>query len=757
MKKRKLLFLLLMALLLPTAIKAQVALPYTCGFEEGDDLSGWSGYNWGSNSQYNTGIFSDIGVDESNAFGFTYTTETPQYLIAPELTGTENGVVVEFYYAAISSYYPESFEVGYSMESEDVTDDTWTWSDEITTDDTDYQLFSETFPAGVKYVAVKCTSYDQFFLFVDDFIFIAPGACKPVKGVTVSDITFSSANISWTLIDTEQDEWQVSVFGEGETPEDGDIYVTNTNSYLLEGLSPETTYQVAVRAFCGDNDYSAWSKVASFTTTGRYVGPSNVTASNITDSSADISWTAAADETSWNLRYQKVTKVDPANGIPDDWTLLDDDGDGYGWSVTNYDDGSSYFTSASYDNPTHTALTPDNWLISPKVSLGGAFTFEAYGQDPNYAAEHFAVFVSTDSNDDPSDFVQVSEEFIATATPTLYSIDLSAYAGQEGYIAIRHYNVTDMFVLNVGNIYYGESGDWTTVENVTSPYTLSGLEYPESYGVQVQSVYGESGISNWVGTAFTTVMDLTLLDNDYDQPEGEKNTDILAKYLNKEANVTLSGRTLYKDGSWNTLVLPFSLTAEQLEASPLAGATVKYVASSSTVDGTHVTLNLSSYTDGIVAGYPFYLKWNSGEDITDPTFENVVIEEAEEPFGALNNDNSIYTIGFYSSYLLKPESELGDDEPLIYYLSADNQLRFTGQQRVINAFRHGLIFRNLDAGALTFTLNFEDGETTGIVEVDGKQTATPAEGIYNLQGVKLNGQPKQKGVYINNGKKMVIK
>ena len=748
-----------MALLLPTAIKAQVALPYMCGFENDDDYSEWSGYNWAEGYEYDTGLIKGITNSGEWAFLFTYTTETPQYLISPELTGTENGVEVEFYYSALNTKWgPETFKVGYTTsESNDVTDEeAWVWEDEVTAYNTTFEKYSTILPAGVKYVAVACTSYDAFYFFVDDFIFIAPGACKPVKDVTASDITFSSANISWTLIDTEQDEWQVSVFGEGETPEDGDIYVTNTNSYLLEGLSPETTYQVAVRAFCGDNNYSVWSKVASFTTTGRYAGPSNVTASNITDSSADISWTAAADETSWNLRYQKVTKVDPANGIPEGWTLLDDDGDGYGWETTEYEEDGTYFTSASYIN-NFGPLTPDNWLISPKVTLGGAFTFEAYGQDASYAAEHFAVFVSTDSNNDPSDFTMVSEEFIATGTSTLYSVDLSAYAGQEGYIAIRHFNVTDMFVLNVGNIYYGESGDWTTVENVTSPYTLSGLEYPESYAVQVQSVYGKSGISNWAGTAFTTVATLTLLDNDYDQPDGEKNTDILAKYLNKEANVTISGRTLYKDGSWNTLVLPFSLTAEQLDDSPLAGATVKYVASSSTVDGTHVTLNLSSYTDGIVAGYPFYLKWNSGEDITDPTFENVLIEGAEEPFGILNNDNSIYTIGFYSSYLLKPESELEDDEPLIYYLSADNQLRFTGQQRVINAFRHGLIFRNLDAGALTFTLNFEDGETTGIVEVDGKQTATPAEGIYNLQGVKLNGQPKQKGVYINNGKKMVIK
>ena len=47
----------------------------------------------------------------------------------------------------------------------------------------------------------------------------------------------------------------------------------------------------------------------------------------------------------------------------------------------------------------------------------------------------------------------------------------------------------------------------------------------------------------------------------------------------------------------------------------------------------------------------------------------------------------------------------------------------------------------------------------GIVEIDGadsKATSAPT-GIYNLQGVKLNQLPKQKGVYINNGKKVIIK
>lgn len=48
-----------------------------------------------------------------------------------------------------------------------------------------------------------------------------------------------------------------------------------------------------------------------------------------------------------------------------------------------------------------------------------------------------------------------------------------------------------------------------------------------------------------------------------------------------------------------------------------------------------------------------------------------------------------------------------------------------------------------------------DGSTTAINA--GNTDATNAEGWYTIDGVKLNAQPVQKGIYINNGKKVVIK
>ncbi len=74
-------------------------------------------------------------------------------------------------------------------------------------------------------------------------------------------------------------------------------------------------------------------------------------------------------------------------------------------------------------------------------------------------------------------------------------------------------------------------------------------------------------------------------------------------------NVTLSGRTLYKDGDWNTLCLPFNLTEEQIAASPLAGATIKELLTTSNLNDGKLTLNFQTATI-IEAGKPYIVKWD---------------------------------------------------------------------------------------------------------------------------------------------------
>ena len=59
--------------------------------------------------------------------------------------------------------------------------------------------------------------------------------------------------------------------------------------------------------------------------------------------------------------------------------------------------------------------------------------------------------------------------------------------------------------------------------------------------------------------------------------------------------------------------------------------------------------------------------------------------------------------------------------------------------------------------SITVKLVSASGETTAIGTLDTKTGEISFEGWYTLNGVRLNGKPTKKGIYINNGKKIVIK
>ncbi len=146
-------------------------------------------------------------------------------------------------------------------------------------------------------------------------------------------------------------------------------------------------------------------------------------------------------------------ETDPA---AEGWTFTDADGDGLTWvwdtSVMTAYEGSGLIYSNSFVNY-YGAVTPDNWAISPAVTIGaggGSVTLYAMGQDPDYASEKFAIYAGTSA--DPASMTMVSAQFTATAAYVQYSADLSAFAGQTVYVAIRHYDVTDMFVLDVDQV-----------------------------------------------------------------------------------------------------------------------------------------------------------------------------------------------------------------------------------------------------------------------------------------------------------------
>ena len=203
-------------------------------------------------------------------------------------------------------------------------------------------------------------------------------------------------------------------------------------------------------------------------------------------------------------------------GTTEGWTSIDKDGDGYNWQLASVlmsgynisaHGGSDMMSSESYNKTTTTALTPDNWLVSPQVTLGGTFSMYACAQDANYAAEHFGIYVSTGSNTNTNSFVKLGEWTLAAKTQgswSQYTVDLSAYAGQTGYIAVRHFNCTDQFYLNVDDF------TLTYDETPVNPEPTTGAEFLKA-NVYVRLKSGLSqGNYNGTATAATTSKSATV-------------------------------------------------------------------------------------------------------------------------------------------------------------------------------------------------------------------------------------------------------
>jgi hypothetical protein len=170
------------------------------------------------------------------------------------------------------------------------------------------------------------------------------------------------------------------------------------------------------------------------------------------------------------------------NGLPTDWTVVDGNNDGYTWCLTSaipttwtyyasltldwYRTGTNAICSGSYINGVG-ALTPNEYLVMGQqtIASGSTLSFWAAATDASYPADHFGVFVS----DDASDWTMVNEWTLTgksgaqggiasrdgkgakLGTWYNYSVDLSSYAGQK-YIAIRHFNCNDQYIMVVDDI-----------------------------------------------------------------------------------------------------------------------------------------------------------------------------------------------------------------------------------------------------------------------------------------------------------------
>ena len=122
--------------------------------------------------------------------------------------------------------------------------------------------------------------------------------CTAPTNLTVTNVTHTGATLGWTNGEQDQNAWQIHITGLGY---DNTIDVT-TNPCTVSNLTNGVTYSVRVRAVCGETSWSDWSDSASFTTIVCET-VTGVVVSNVTDSSAVISWTAPEGANTFEIEY----------------------------------------------------------------------------------------------------------------------------------------------------------------------------------------------------------------------------------------------------------------------------------------------------------------------------------------------------------------------------------------------------------------------------------------------------------------------
>ena len=269
-----------------------------------------------------------------------------------------------------------------------------------------------------------------------------------------------------------------------------------------------------------------------------------------------------------------------------------------------------------------------------------------------------------------------------------------------------------------------------------------------------------------------TFPELTLYD------DGD-NTDIIAAATPGMLHqVTIEGRSIYADGCWNTICLPFNVSLNTGALTGFRARTLK----SAAIEGNTLTLTFGNEVTHLKAGTPYIIKatdkyyeyldngfdWDKYDGSYDP------YEEVKNPrFKALSftttpseltfADGAVSFIGNFNPV------DLAKDDKTILFMGEANTLYYPNAEMTIGSFRayfklnNGYTVGEPDSNINSIVLNFGDN-ATGIIDTDLKSSSQES-GIFNplhrvwftLDGRRLNGRPTNKGIYINNGRKVVIK
>ncbi|MBO4659873.1 MAG: fibronectin type III domain-containing protein, partial [Prevotella sp.] len=471
----------------------------------------------------------------------------------------------------------------------------------------------------------------------------------------------------------------------------------------------------------------------------------DVTEAGITSTSVPVSWDACDNVSSYTLQLASDDQFTTGSGgsvqtelfsndatdpstAPDDWTYNIANTTGSYLQLTS---SSNYVVSEAVD-------------VSNCISLTLSYKQRTYGGTSGYSNVVLAQY----STNNGTSWTDIETTTASSTTLTTKSVNASAAAGMS---SVRFRLSVPDAVSNKGCgistiVLTGEvptaAGSIITTQTVDgTSYTFSDLTPETTYYARVK---GDSDWSNVV--SFTTNAVLSLANN-------ADNTDAIsaAAMSGKKYDVTLADRTLYKDGKWNTLTVPFDVT---IAGSALDGATAREVTSASITTGSTLNLTFSDPVDALVAGTPYIIKWEAAEDIVAPVFTNVTIDNTDNSYdNNVAGNTRVRFIGTYDALTFTAEDES------ILFMGGDNKLYYPNGEAPSYVKACRAYFKIGDESGANvisyFNIDFGDETTSVNLNVNDNLNFDKNAPMYNISGQRVSDS--YKGIVIVNGKKVVIK
>ena len=467
--------------------------------------------------------------------------------------------------------------------------------------------------------------------------------------------------------------------------------------------------------------------------------PTAVTVSSITAHTAQVAWTNGGTETAWALQTSEDgtnwgAEI-AANANPFTLTGLDANATYYVRvkAVCSGEDQSEWSAaSAAFNTPCEAlalgwtenfddaSALPECWSATATGTSGNQWNvsnFDEYHSESNSARYNGRTYTSYSAD-------------LVTAPITISTND--------AVLGFWYKNAV------TAEVYINDGESTTKLWDITSASSWKEkiIDLSSYNGKTVKFIFRGHGYST-SSTKYLYIDDIRVLRNLTFADDDENNDAKLAAVNGQTVDVTI-GRTITCTGYFNTLCLPFDLSAEELAEGPLAGAEIWAFKYAKVDEATDELLFRIIESDHIEAGKPYFIQFAAGDAIENPLFKNVTISASAGQ--KIGDENMAQLCG-----ILKPETFTPGDKTKLFLYNENALYWWKGaSESALKSFRAYFYVNTTTSGA-----NYAPRHGMRARIIKEEQTVTGINNT-NVENVTLKFIENDQVVIIRNGVKYNI-